>query len=108
MLSTLKGSPRANSAPTRTVPSPCQHCNAILTAALFVCVRSAQVYTGNWPMGSLLGSMSEGERLLRVPELKDKDICFLANHGTLSTEMALSHLQWPNICPRSTAMRHSL
>ena len=42
-------------------------------------------------MGSLLGSMSEGERLLRVPELKDKDICFLANHGTLSTEMALSH-----------------
>ena len=42
-------------------------------------------------MGSLLGSMSEGERLLRVPELKDKDICFLANHGTLSAEMALSH-----------------
>ena len=48
-------------------------------------------------MGSLLGSMSEGERLLRVPELKDKDICFLANHGTLSAEMALSHLQWPNM-----------
>ena len=41
------------------------------------------VYTGNWPMGSLLGSMSEGERLLRVPELKGKDLCFLANHGTL-------------------------
>ena len=41
------------------------------------------VYTGNWPMGSIVGSMSEGERLLRVPELKDKDLCFLANHGTL-------------------------
>ena len=25
----------------------------------------------------------EGERLLRVPELQDKDICWLANHGTL-------------------------
>ena len=57
-------------------------------------------------MGSLLGSMSEGERLLRVPELKDKDICFLANHGTLSAEMALSHLQWPNMPPCGTAMRH--
>ena len=53
-------------------------------------------------MGSLLGSMSEGERLLRVPELKDKDICFLANHGTLSAEMALSHPQWPNMPPCST------
>ena len=51
-------------------------------------------------MGSLLGSMSEGERLLRVPELKDKDICFLANHGTLSAEMALSHTQWPNMPPQ--------
>ena len=73
-----------------------------------MCVYSVQVYTGNWPMGSLLGSMSEGERLLRVPELKDKDICFLANHGTLPAEMALSHLQWPNMPPCSTAMRHSL
>ena len=44
--------------------------------------------------------MSEGERLLRVPELKDKDICFLANHGTLSAEMALSHTQWPNMPPQ--------
>jgi ribulose-5-phosphate 4-epimerase/fuculose-1-phosphate aldolase len=41
------------------------------------------VYTGNWPEGSLQGSMMEGERLLRVPELVGKDLCFLGNHGTL-------------------------
>lgn len=47
------------------------------------------VYTGNWPMGHVLGSMSEGERLLRVPELKGKDICFLANHGTLQISSSI-------------------
>lgn len=47
------------------------------------------VYTGNWPMGSLLGSMSEGERLLRVPELRGKDLCFLANHGTLQISRSI-------------------
>ena len=58
-----------------------------------VCVCDAQgfdpVYTGNWPMGHVLGSMSEGERLLAVPELKDKDICFLANHGTLQISSSI-------------------
>ena len=51
------------------------------------------VYTGNWPEGSARGSMMEGERLLRVPELVGKDLCFLGNHGTLqiapSIEQAL-------------------
>ena len=28
------------------------------------------VYTGNWPMGTIVGTLSEGERLLRVPELQ--------------------------------------
>ena len=41
------------------------------------------VYTGNWPAGSLGGSMMEGERLLQVPELKGRTMCFLGNHGSL-------------------------
>ena len=40
------------------------------------------VYTGNWPQGSKLGAMKEGERLMQNPHLKGKDIGFLGNHGT--------------------------
>ena len=40
------------------------------------------VYTGNWPKGSKLGAMKEGERLMRNPHLAGKDIGFLGNHGT--------------------------
>ena len=47
------------------------------------------MYTGNWPMGTIVGSLSEGERLLRVPELKNKDMCFLANHGTLQISSSI-------------------
>jgi hypothetical protein len=32
-------------------------------------VRSDPVYTGNWPKGSLMGAMKEGERLLANPHL---------------------------------------
>ena len=41
------------------------------------------VYTGNWPKGSKLGAMREGERLMRNPHLMGKDIGFLGNHGTM-------------------------
>ena len=58
------------------------------------CVYASRVgfdpkYTGNWPKGTLLGSMSEGERLLRCPELIGKDLCFLANHGTLQISSSI-------------------
>ena len=36
-----------------------------------------------------LSAPTQGERLLRVPELKDKDICFLANHGTLQISSSI-------------------
>ena len=41
------------------------------------------VYTGNWPKGSKVGAMREGERLMRNPHLMGKDIGFLGNHGTM-------------------------
>ena len=40
------------------------------------------MYTGNWPKGSKIGAMKEGERLLANPHLKGKTVGFLGNHGS--------------------------
>lgn len=45
-------------------------------------MRSDPVYTGNWPKGSLMGAMKEGERLLANPHLQNKTVNFLGNHGS--------------------------
>ena len=47
------------------------------------------VYTGNWPKGSKLGAMKEGERLLRNPQLMGKDVGFLGNHGTMQISSSI-------------------
>lgn len=44
-------------------------------------------------MGTQLGSMSEGERLMMVPELRGKDLCFLANHGSLQISASIEEVR---------------
>lgn len=67
-------------------------------------------YTGNWPVGSRGGGvLAEGDRLLRVPTLRGKEIGFLANHGVLIVsdhiDRALAHTVWLEALARDQVLR---